>query len=1583
MKRIYTLFLLSFTFSYLAAQNCDRQITIKIDDKYGSKSDYVEICKSTPLTLSLTETFAPSATYQWYLNNQLLENGTSSSQKVEKEGKYSAIIKNGQCTYYTNNIQIRYLENILPYIFFGTIRTFQKDILDDTYTMCSKGGKIDIYGFSNSIEKDITCQWIKDGKDIPYATEWKYTATQPGVYNLRVSQYGCTAVTKQLNLLADSVFTDTKLVVNDFPIKYDTLTFCRGMVAELTTDKISDTKRWYINNVEMPDFANRNKLTVKESGTYQLSLNFDGCKVKTKPLYIEFGNVLPPSEIIRQWSNNCVVSLGDEMVGRDYSAGYNIYKYHWLRDGQEVLTTIGGIFANQPGNYQVYTTLNDICRSKISPKFTIDPVSTPKIYIRDNGYLKKRQFEICSGNSLDLGVEGNINFKNIIWYRDGKEVYSGNLGYFNVNKAGRYIALCFSEGCSVYSDTLDLILRQPINANYNSDCSNGQSILSVPKNTSYQYQWYRNNMIILDATQNQFKVTSSGEYYVSINDLKCSALSKPISIGSRIAGKTTFCEGENLQLSTNTNDNQWYGPKGYLGNGSSISIQKLTSTDDGIYRLRSIFGTNCSYYDSVYVSVTKKPSFDIISSNSKTIECEGKNISLSPSNYLFSGQDLYTWKNSKEQILATSKDLKLKFLKNTDADLYSLEIKNQNGCATTKTFKLDVLPTSACPSIKIDSISTEQCRNTYFDVPFTINAISEVDTFVVLLNNPDPIYGTVIGKGTKSPIKALFPSEYSSTIFYVYALKQKIVSEISQNIVAKESFVPYINYQYAGACSGKSVELKLPDDMVSKYESYTWYKDGEQPIFQNQPIINVDKSGSYGVKATQKNGCIVSSTLPAKVQIGKIDEPVIWAKTSPYVCEGGKVSLTSLGYASDVKFQWKLDNKAINDENATKSDYIAQKTGYYSLQIQQDNCIAESKNVFVSVGKILGTALDKDFLNFNIAYGQLVNPNQIEICNGSDVLLIYDTRLITYPTDGNGYYKFAYSKTDANIMDGSTKVIWQKDGQDITNTDVIEQNTAYFNTFYLVKSTGEYRVKVINGSCVAYSEPMKVDVKSTIKIKLRTDPVLNVCEGKTVFLTYYNIPYDRLREYDWFKNNKRYFDPSSSPVSTIAKESGSYFSINKYEIDNKICEFQSDTVTVKIGGKNADLAFMNLDGDAVTCEDTVELKTQYYYNNSTDFAWKKDGIILPNANKSTLKITQPGVYQAEYKIDDNCLATTKPTKITFKTIKTVINVGNNVLCPNSTKTFDAFINNLGYKDNHTYQWYRNDTLIPNSTSFRFVTAQEGKYRVNLKYKNCSANSEAVYLKKSTISDEIIPKDSVGICPNESITLKINKSSNEKFAWYRDGVLLANNANTLTISQKGIYKAIITDNLCKTESKPTKVNERIILPTATLSGGANLNYGDSTNIKIDFTSSPPWTYQLNDGNATSTDKNPYIFSVKPTLSTSYELLSVKNVCGEGTVSGKADVKVIVLGTENIADVSVNLYPNPTENFCFLDVKCTFPSEFSYILFDSQGRIVENVTHNEKEAVYHEKINLTKLTVGVYHFSLKINGNIINRKIVKLR
>ncbi len=83
----------------------------------------------------------------------------------------------------------------------------------------------------------------------------------------------------------------------------------------------------------------------------------------------------------------------------------------------------------------------------------------------------------------------------------------------------------------------------------------------------------------------------------------------------------------------------------------------------------------------------------------------------------------------------------------------------------------------------------------------------------------------------------------------------------------------------------------------------------------------------------------------------------------------------------------------------------------------------------------------------------------------------------------------------------------------------------------------------------------------------------------------------------------------------------------------------------------------------------------------------------------------------------------------------------------------------------------------------------------------------------------------------------------------------------------------------------------VRPTAIISGNPTINFGENAPLNLNFTGEGPWTFGLSDGTTATADRTPFIINVKPALTSTYLVNSVRNLCGEGSTSGSALVTVI--------------------------------------------------------------------------------------------
>jgi hypothetical protein len=117
------------------------------------------------------------------------------------------------------------------------------------------------------------------------------------------------------------------------------------------------------------------------------------------------------------------------------------------------------------------------------------------------------------------------------------------------------------------------------------------------------------------------------------------------------------------------------------------------------------------------------------------------------------------------------------------------------------------------------------------------------------------------------------------------------------------------------------------------------------------------------------------------------------------------------------------------------------------------------------------------------------------------------------------------------------------------------------------------------------------------------------------------------------------------------------------------------------------------------------------------------------------------------------------------------------------------------------------------------------------------------------------------------------------------------------------------------------------PGATLSGTQTITEGQTANLSVTLTGTAPWTIVMN-GTSYTANATPYNIPVNPSSSTTYNLSSVSNSCGSGTITGSAIVTVnpaCVLPTATLttANQTINLGQSVTLS---IDLSGTPPISF---------------------------------------------------------
>lgn len=132
-------------------------------------------------------------------------------------------------------------------------------------------------------------------------------------------------------------------------------------------------------------------------------------------------------------------------------------------------------------------------------------------------------------------------------------------------------------------------------------------------------------------------------------------------------------------------------------------------------------------------------------------------------------------------------------------------------------------------------------------------------------------------------------------------------------------------------------------------------------------------------------------------------------------------------------------------------------------------------------------------------------------------------------------------------------------------------------------------------------------------------------------------------------------------------------------------------------------------------------------------------------------------------------------------------------------------------------------------------------------------------------------------------------------------------------------------------------------TATLTGDATINEGQSTNLTINFTGSAPYTYTITGGTSQTTSSNPLPISVSPLVNTTYSITSLSNTCGNGTGSGIATITVNPVSTRLITCIPVQ----ESVGLSFNDIK----NVNNGILYGNSGMVVGKNNNSNGAAAFN--------------------------------
>ncbi|MGR3809921.1 T9SS type A sorting domain-containing protein [Jiulongibacter sp. NS-SX5] len=841
-------------------------------------------------------------------------------------------------------------------------------------------------------------------------------------------------------------------------------------------------------------------------------------------------------------------------------------------------------------------------------------------------------------------------------------------------------------------------------------------------------------------------------------------------------------------------------------------------------------------------------------------------------------------------------------------------------------------------SLNLSSSSGFYCYGDSSSFIVTSDANFEEDeTFFLFRKNADE---SVTELGQINDFNFNWRLNQSATLF-VQANTSGIKSnELTVNIDAFPGL--FIQYDAEPFCEGFGTPIEIYTGLISG-DNISWLKDGILIPGASESSYKAMESGIYTAQV-QRGSCTYTVGGRASITSGEMNKARLSSSTPQQACEGYAVQINaSFPALESLSMQWFYEGDTIF--GATSSNFSATESGQYSLALRQGSCTSKSDPFLVNIGTVKAGDID--------TYPLKAKNGEITICENTNLRLTAEG----YENEGNlSYY-------------------WLKDGKGIPGAR---------SKSVTIQQPGLYRFGLKQGNCESLSEPILVKTGTIEAISLSrlnddaycagsSVQVLPFVENSDIIRGAYNL--SLYKDNEVLKNIDFFYDLGS------LQETGSYHIAGNF--GNDICLISSDTLDINFDSNTVSFDLADNFEALQSCiaplsyGSGIQLK---FETAQTQFSWLLNGSELPNENQKEIGFEEAGRYQLKAEISENCTYLSNPIEVKFGTPAINILTDQNGNCAQeiSFLSFQLGEENTSYLTSEGNDFFSSASISwskegqVRGSDKRLNINTSGTYELNIQAPSCEVLNEDIQLQLTEINTQLSPvADTLGICINGGFALITSNEITDSYQWVNDQLTASSDSFTVRADRLGSYKVWIEKNGCAKFSETKTIIENVELPSATLSGGGQIEIGQSTNIQVDFTGPGPWTFSTPSSGSITAESNPYIFSVSPLSTTTYSVTTVENPCGFGEVFGSAEVIVIVLSAEK--EKTIHIYPNPATRL--IKISGSNAQEINFQLLEMSGRQVDFGKYSDRG------INIENLPSGSYILNLIADGEVSHHRIIK--
>lgn len=537
-------------------------------------------------------------------------------------------------------------------------------------------------------------QWYKDGIVIPGATTNSYSPTVSGSYFVNLTN-SCASVTSTAKIVNVNQIATPIISCSTFDCFAGGSNNCYGPAGNLSVQPITGAiYTWDVFNNMIHQSVSNFLTPPYPPGDYVVtatnscgSASSSPYTVGTNPNNGYAGSAIDYFTPI----NGC--GVGSSVTLHAPSGSFP--PYAWYLNGSAILGAGSTLYTATQNGYYSVSYMDAFCNQSnttapvnVTLNTTSPTLSTPGGNTNCGGAVQ------ISAQPTGAGI-------TYTWFRNNVLLFTGTAPTFNAISSGSYTCSVNNPACGAkMSPAIHVNAGAPIGTATIQNaviCSGTSTVLacSPAQGANYTYQWKRNNVDIVGATNYSYAATLAGNYKCEItnacstittNTVSLSLLSSPTAVITPPLS-TVICTPSALTLTSNMVANatyQWYR------NGTAVinaTQSVLSVTTAGTYTI-GITANGCNTISAPVVTTSLVGPSSSVSTSSYPLICSGDTLTLkSPS----AASTTWQWKKNNVNISGATDSI----YKATTAGSYSVSVTNVCGSTFSTPINLVVKAKSA------------------------------------------------------------------------------------------------------------------------------------------------------------------------------------------------------------------------------------------------------------------------------------------------------------------------------------------------------------------------------------------------------------------------------------------------------------------------------------------------------------------------------------------------------------------------------------------------------------------------------------------------------------------------------------------------------------------------------------------------------------------------------------------------------------------------------------------------------------------------------------------------------------------------